>query len=578
MQESQVAVAARDTLTPVLLLGGGAGEATCGILYLAGFLRRNGIEAFVRLYDGDETEADIRRTVSKLLAHVKPKLVGVSLKWFNHVSRALLIAKLVREIDPDVKIVLGGDSASYYWRELSAHRFVDEIILGDGEVPLLSLCQGERAGPNLVTRSADGSPRRLPLQYVQNGSNNEVFYSHFDEMFLSQLDQYSFSGWVAPGKGCGENCVYCAGGRGLQQASFGRPDSFLRPAESVQRDHLEIAPRTWQLRYDFSGGTAEFLGQAWREVDLSKHSTTYFLWGVPPRSLLASLSKTFGRVYLVLDIGCFSALQRTELMRRGLLKPCPTDRELLATVEACRAYPNLKLEVCGIGGLPFTSAKARAQEGALVEQLLGMGCDVGSQRLEAQPGALVTQHPDRFEMVTDARSFEEFVDWFAQRGHASGGAFPMIRYADPKVEAEVQRAADELQAKVERQALKKAKPISGRTKLVTAIASTLEVQLGDWLGRHLVPKRFADEPVTVMRSVDGAGLACAPRLSERRFSDPNVQQGATAEVILTAIRAFAKPVTIDATIARLGVEAGLDPDSAREVIDQLAAGRFLQEG
>jgi hypothetical protein len=35
---------------PVLLLGGGRGEATCGILYLAGFLRRNGVEAAVRLW------------------------------------------------------------------------------------------------------------------------------------------------------------------------------------------------------------------------------------------------------------------------------------------------------------------------------------------------------------------------------------------------------------------------------------------------------------------------------------------------------------------------------------------------
>src|ERR1044072_9518862 len=41
----------RRALSPVLLLGAGTGEATCGSLYLAGYLRRGGIEAFVRLYD-----------------------------------------------------------------------------------------------------------------------------------------------------------------------------------------------------------------------------------------------------------------------------------------------------------------------------------------------------------------------------------------------------------------------------------------------------------------------------------------------------------------------------------------------
>jgi len=559
----------------VLLLGGGSGEATCGILYLAGYLRRNGVEAFVRLYDGDQTQAEMTRSLSNLVSHLKPAIVGVSVKWFSHVSRALLIAKTLRKLDPALRIVFGGDSASFYWRELAGSDCVDEIILGDGEQPLLALCRGERAVPNLVTRKSDGSPERLPLQYVQNAQSDDVFYSHFDDIFCSQLDQSSFSGWVAPGKGCGENCVYCAGGRGLQQATFGRPDSFLRPPQAVHLDHREIAHRTWQLRYDFSGGTAEFLGGAWQGVDLTQHATTYFLWGVPPRSLIDALAQTFGRVYLVLDIGCFSSLQRTELMRRGLLKPCPTDRELLTTVEACRAHPNLKLEVCGIGGLPFTSEKARAQEGALVDTLLGLDCDVGSQRLESQPGALVTAHPGRFEMISDATSFTEFVDWFAKRGHQTAGAFPMIRYADAGVEAAVQRAADELQEKLERHAAKKHVVVTARTRFVTTIASTRRVALGDWLGRHHVPKKLANETISVMRSIDGAGLALAPTLSERKFTDPNLQQGESATAIATALSLFERPSTVDAALSRLEKEARLDAESAHELIDQLAVGKFI---
>jgi hypothetical protein len=179
-------------------------------------------------------------------------------------------------------------------------------------------------------------------------------------------------------------------------------------------------------------------------------------------------------------------------------------------------------------------------------------------------------------MVTDARSFDEFVSWFEIRGHASAGAFPMIRYRDAAVEAEVQRAADELQTAVRHHAEKKTTVVTGRTKLVTAIASTGQVALGDWLGRHQVPKKVANETVTVMRSIDGAGLACAPRLSERQFSDPNVQQGETAKAILSALSAFAKPATIDAAVTRLQAELRLDPESAREVIDHLTEGRFIQ--
>lgn len=558
----------------MLLLGAGTGEATCGILYLAGYLRRNGVEAFVRLYDGDETSDQLARSLADLVAHVRPRLVGLSLKWFHHLARARLIAQTLRRLDPTLQIVLGGNTASWFWRELVAWDCVDQVVLGDGEAPLLALCRGEPHPPNCVT--AGDVAARAPFGYVQGASNREVFYSHFDELFLSRQDQHSFSGWVAPGRGCGENCLYCGGGRGVQRATFGRAKSFLRPPASVRRDHREIAHRVWQLRYDFSGGSAAFLRRSWAGVDLSGHSTTYFLWGVPPRALIDTLADTFRRVYLVLDIGCFSQLQRQELLRRGLLKPCPTDRQLLEAVDACRRHPNLELEVSGIAGLPYTSAFALDQERRLVERVLGLGCAVGYQRLEAQPGALVTEHADRFGMVSEGRSFQDFLGWFSRHDPATEGAFPMVRFRDRAQEQAVQRHSERLDEVVQRQAAARRLAVHGGTRLVNAVASTLHVELGDWLGRHRVPARVAHEPVTVMRSVDGPGLACAPSLSPRRFADPELQQGEAGAAILSVLAAFTRPTAVDSALARLAVEAKLDPDSAREVVDHLAAGRFIQ--
>ncbi len=524
----------------VLLVGAGQDEATCGILYLAGFLRRHGVEAYVRLWDDDETEGDVRRSLKALLAHLKPSVVGISLKWFNHLSRGLMMARVVRRIDPSVRIVAGGNSASWFWRELSQTGVFDDIVLGDGEVPLLGLCRGDADVPNLVR-----GKRRAPLRYVQSVSSSEVFYSHFDDVFLSGLDASSFSGWVQPGKGCSENCVYCGGTRGLEQASFGRPTSFLRPVEAVARDHQEITGRSWQLRYDFAGGTAEFLGRAWAGFDLKRHATTYFLWGVPPRSLIEALASTFGRVYLVLDVGCFSESQRLELIERGLLKPCPTDAELMEAVDACRAFPNLTLEVCGIAGLPHTSERALSEELPLVEKLLERGCDVGCQRLESQPGALVTQHASRFGMVSDASSFESFVRFFEQRGHLSSGEFPMIRFRDVRVEASVQRTFERVWERI-----RKPQAVLGpRTKLASAVASRAETTLGAWLGDWRVPVKLRGEELTVLRSRDGAGLACAPGL--KGFEDPNVQVGAEASALLAALDVFAKPTTVDAGRAKL---------------------------
>jgi hypothetical protein len=567
----------RRPLSPVLLLGAGTGEATCGILYLASYLRRGGIEAFVRLYDGDETEQEVTRSLEALVARVRPRLVGISLKWFHHVHRALLLARTLRRIDPSIRIVVGGNTASYWWRELHAFDCIDDIILGDGERPLLALCQGEPSPPNCVTRSPDGTPRRLPLEYVQGATNSEdIYYSHFQDIFLSEQDRHAFSGWVAPGKGCGENCLYCGGARGNQKAAFGRAKPFLRSEESVRRDHQEIAPRTWQMRYDFSGSSAEFLQSTWAGVDLSRHSCTYFLWGVARIELIDALAATFEQVHMVLDIGCFSEQQRLEQMRRGLLKPCATDRELMELIDRCRRHKNLDIEISGIAGLPFASTATLEEEIHLVERVIHLDCVVGYQRLEAQPGALVTEHPARFEMETEARTFAEFLDYFERR-EPGDVSVPMLRFRDAALEKAVQRTSEHVEALAwEHRASRWRFPINGRTRLRNTAPSTLRFKLGDWLGPHRVPAKVAQEQVTVVRSVDGTGIACAPSVSPRRFTDPTLDMGEDGHILLTTLAAFERPTTVANAVTQLGSKLKLDPHSAREVIDHLVDGRFLQ--
>lgn len=564
-------------LSPALLLGAGTGEATCGILYLASYLRRGGVEAFVRLYDSDQSEAEIQRSLEGLVARVRPRLVGISLKWFHHLHRALLLARTLRAIDPNIRIVMGGNTASYFWRELKAYDCIDHLVLGDGEVPLLALCRGDPSPPNCVTRSPEGAARRLPLAYVQGPTNTEdVYYSHFNEIFLSQMDLHSFSGWVAPGKGCGENCLYCGGARGNQKAGFGRAKPFLRSEECVSRDHREIAPRTWQLRYDFSGSSAEFLSSTWAGVDLSRHSCTYFLWGVARIELIDALVRTFEHVSMVLDIGCFSEQQRLEQMGRGLLKPCATDKELFALIDACQRHPNLDIEISGIAGLPFASEATLQQEVRLVEQVTSLDCVVGYQRLEAQPGALVTEHPSRFDMVTEARTFTEFLEYFERR-EPGEVTVPMIRFKNLELEAAVQRTSEHVDALAwaHREAKQKV-PLQNRTRLLNTAPSTREFALGDWLGAHRVPAKMALEKVTAVRSINGTGIYCTPSVSPRRFSDPALTQGEDGAILLAALAAFERPTTVATAVAQLGSKAQLDAPAAREVIEHLVEGRFLQ--
>lgn len=559
---------------PVLLLGAGTGEATCGILYLASYLRRHGVEAVVRLTDDDETPEALTDTLTKLVRAVRPGLVGISLKWFHHVARGLLVARTVKAVDPGVEVVFGGNSATAWWRELLAQDAVDHVVLGDGEVPLLALARGDAAPPNVVSRGFRGALRPA-LQYQQGAKTDDVYYSHLGELFLSRQDACSFSGWVAPGKGCGENCLYCAGTRGMQKATFGRAKPFLRPIEAVQRDHRAIVPGTWQLRYDFAGSSAEFLSRAWEGLDLSRHSVTYFLWGVPPPELVDLLAARLGRVFMVIDIGCFSEAQRQETMRRGLLKPCPSDKELLRVIELARRHPNLELEISGIAGLPFANRLSLTQERRLVERLLSMDCTIGYQRLEAQPGALVTEHPGRFGMVSEAQTFQQFVDFFEAQAPGDRSV-PMVRYADAAFEAELEDTAARVDEQVWAHAARKQHvALPKGAKLVNGAASTEQVPLGEWLGDWRVPARARKAEVTVVRANNGHGLALAPALSRRSFTHASLEQGDDAAALALALETFARPTTVERGVAALRGAAKLPVGEARALVEALAQGRFL---
>jgi hypothetical protein len=98
----------------VLLLGDTSGMSTVGLVYLASYLRRNDITAVCQFYDPNRNKEKLKEKVQFLLEKIQPKVVGLSMKWFPHIERVRQICNIVRDYLPEAKIVVGGNTASYY--------------------------------------------------------------------------------------------------------------------------------------------------------------------------------------------------------------------------------------------------------------------------------------------------------------------------------------------------------------------------------------------------------------------------------------------------------------------------------
>jgi len=202
-----------------------------GFLTIAGYLEQQGMR--VRIANlALRMLTDKRFDVRRFLAKQRPRLIGIDLHWMPHCHGAIEFARLAKEVHPDVPVVFGGLSSTYFHRQLLAYPEVDFVLRGDStEPPLHQLLLALRAGapssgaalgdvPNLTWRDAEGQVRVNPLSYVpQTLDYVDVRPELLIEMAIRYRDLGSvlpYAGWlrnpttmVLPLKGCAYECITC---------------------------------------------------------------------------------------------------------------------------------------------------------------------------------------------------------------------------------------------------------------------------------------------------------------------------------------------------------------------------------
>lgn len=161
-------------------------------------------------------------------------LLGIDLHWMVHVQGALEIARLWKAQRPDVPVLLGGISTSYYAQELICYPFIDLVMRGyNTHEPVDKLLCARRAGqdlarvPNLLWKRPDGTVVDNGVGYLPDVYGCGIDWSAQPARPKSQsmpiLEVLS-----TQNAGCTYDCGWCGGSSTAFRRLYGRQDAVVR--------------------------------------------------------------------------------------------------------------------------------------------------------------------------------------------------------------------------------------------------------------------------------------------------------------------------------------------------------------
>ncbi|HUX32941.1 MAG TPA: cobalamin-dependent protein, partial [Gemmatimonadaceae bacterium] len=227
-----------------------------GFVTLAAHLRRHGYRT--RIVNLALRMMRSRRfKPERFLRRLRPKLFGIDLHWLPHAQGGPEVAALLKRLHPDIPIVFGGISSSYFHEELIRDPSVDFVLRGSvTEECLLALVrelEGERRFervPNLTWKQ-DGVARVNPMTFTPASLDAyELDVGMMVGSVVGHLDFWTsipFHAWwrhpitaVLTVRGCARGCVTC----GASNAAFTR---FMQAHHPLLRGPEAIAAQARAL-------------------------------------------------------------------------------------------------------------------------------------------------------------------------------------------------------------------------------------------------------------------------------------------------------------------------------------------
>jgi radical SAM superfamily enzyme YgiQ (UPF0313 family) len=205
-----------------------------GVYYVAAILMHHGYDVEILNWHNIDTTPHLIRAI---LAEKRPDIIGFSILNANRWG-GIEIARIAKQVDPQVKVVFGGIGATYLWEHFLTHfQEVDFVVIGEGERTFLKLIRRLQAGSAQAIETIKGIGFRKNGNPVRTPAAEPI--GSLDD--LPNPAQYFDYQHLALTRGCGGNCNFCGSPRFWgHRVRYHSADYFVAQLERLSQKGIQF--------------------------------------------------------------------------------------------------------------------------------------------------------------------------------------------------------------------------------------------------------------------------------------------------------------------------------------------------
>lgn len=203
------------------------------MLTLAAYVRQHGVE--VAIFDG-EVSLCTQEQLAKTILEWRPDFVGLTATTPD-IDLTAEVCRFIKESDPSIITIIGGPHATALPFDVAQHRYVDYVVVGDGELPLVQILAQKTPGQHRTI-----SQNRSVSEKVIQGEEQDITGLPMPAHDLLDYTHYKFTdpqrgqlktASIMSSRGCPFNCVFCFHNKNMRYRTI---QAFISEIEYLYRE------------------------------------------------------------------------------------------------------------------------------------------------------------------------------------------------------------------------------------------------------------------------------------------------------------------------------------------------------